>query len=134
MKKYLTLNHEKFILNYHLIFSTKYRRKILTSIKKDLFASFHRAEGVAQKKWKIEYVEADNEHVHFFISATPVISIEEIVHSLKQISTYDMWKLHHDYLKRYYWKEHFLWTQGYFVSSVGEVSSERLKEYILDQG
>ena len=59
---------------------------------------------------------------------------KEIVHSLKQISTYDMWKLHHDYLKRYYWKEYFLWTQGYFVSSVGEVSSERLKEYILNQG
>ena len=133
MQKYLTLNHEKFILNYHLIFSTKYRRKILSPIKDDLFMSFRRAENM-QGKWKIEYMEADEDHVHFFISTTPTDCIADIVHSLKQISTYDMWKSYYSYLRKFYWKEHHLWTRGYFCSSVGNVSAERLKEYIMNQG
>ncbi len=133
MKRYLTLNHEKFILQYHLIFSTKFRRKLLPPMRDDLFKSFKRAEGL-QGKWKIEYMEADEDHVHFFITATPTACIADIVHALKQISTYDMWKSHFEYLRNFYWREHFLWTRGYFCSSVGEVSAERLKEYIKNQG
>ena len=78
-----------------------------------------------QDKWRILLVETDNDHVHFFISATPFDSVTSIVHSLKQISTYDMWRLHHDYLQRFFWKEHLLWTRGYFCSSVGDVSEEK---------
>ena len=68
-----------------------------------------------QDKWRILLVETDNDH-------------------LKQISTYDMWRLHHDYLQRFFWKEHLLWTRGYFCSSVGDVSEEKLRQYIETQG
>ena len=102
-------------------------------IHDDLIASFHRAEHM-QDKWRILLVETDNDHVHFFISATPFDSVTSIVHSLKQISTYDMWHLHHDYLQRFFWKEHLLWTRGYFCSSVGDVSEEKLRQYIETQG
>lgn len=133
MGRYKTLNHEKFRLSYHLIFSVKFRRKILEPIKDDLISSLHRAEG-EQAKWKIVYMETDKDHIHFFISATPTDSIASIVHSLKQISTYDMWQKHHDYLRQFFWKEHFLWTRGYFCSTVGEISEEKLKDYIEHQG
>lgn len=133
MSKYKTLNHEKFKLNYHLIFSVKFRRKILEPIKDDLFCSLHRAEQM-QVKWRIVYMETDKDHIHFFISATPSDSISQIVHSLKQVSTYDMWKQHYDYLRQFFWKEHFLWTRGYFCSTVGDISSDKLKDYILNQG
>ena len=120
-------------ISYHIIFSVKFRRKLLEPIHDDLIASFHRAENM-QDKWRILLVETDNDHVHFFISATPFDSVTSIVHSLKQISTYDMWQLHHDYLQRFFWKEHLLWTRGYFCSSVGDVSEEKLRQYIETQG
>ncbi|MCI7606909.1 MAG: IS200/IS605 family transposase [Spirochaetales bacterium] len=95
--------------------------------------SFRRAENI-QSRWKIEYMEADEDHVHFFISTTPTDCIADIVHSLKQTSTYDMWKSYYSYLRKFYWKEHHLWTRGYFCSSAGNVCAERLKKYIMNQG
>ena len=133
MSRFRSFNHAKFRISYHIIFSVKFRRKLLEPIHDDLIASFHRAEHM-QDKWRILLVETDNDHVHFFISATPFDSVTSIVHSLKQISTYDMWQLHHDYLQRFFWKEHLLWTRGYFCSSVGDVSEEKLRQYIETQG
>ena len=122
MSRFKSFNHAKFRISYHIIFSVKFRRKLLEPIHDDLIASFHRAEHM-QDKWRILLVETDNDHVH-----------TSIVHSLKQISTYDMWQLHHDYLQRFFWKEHLLWTRGYFCSSVGDVSEEKLRQYIETQG
>lgn len=133
MSGYLSLNHEKYRMCYHLIFSTKYRLRLLNPIKDDLFASFRRAEAM-QKLWHIRVLEADLDHVHFLIEATPAVRIADIVHSLKQCSTYDMWRTHHDYLIRFYWREHALWTRGYFCATIGEVSEQRLMEYIENQG
>jgi len=133
MSRYKTLNHEKFRMSYHLIFSVKFRREILDSIKEDLATSLHRADTM-QSKWKIVYMETDKDHIHFFIASTQTDSIASIVHSLKQVSTYDMWQMHHDYLRQFFWKEHFLWTRGYFCSTVGETSEEKLKDYIENQG
>ena len=45
-----------------------------------------------------------------------------------------MWKLHHDWLSKFYWKQHHLWTRGYFCTTIGEVSEERIKHYIENQG
>ena len=64
-QKYKTLNHEKFKIRYHIIFSTKYRRKCLNEIKMDLLNSMKRAESL-QNKWKIEVMEIDKDHIHFF--------------------------------------------------------------------
>lgn len=134
MSDYETLNHEKFVLRYHIIFSTKYRRKCLTAIRDDLLASMKRAEGL-QNKWKIEIMEIDKDHIHLLIKATPTDTIFGIVHSLKQTSTYDMWKLHNEYLSKIYWSgKHYLWTRGYFASTIGDVSEKTLKHYIENQG
>lgn len=39
-----------------------------------------------------------------------------------------------DFLRRYYWYKNIFWTDGYFVSAIGEVSSEALRKYIENQG
>ena len=134
MSEYETLNHEKFKLRYHIIFSTKYRKKCLTSIRDDVLESMKRAESL-QNKWHIEIMEIDKDHIRFLITATPTCVLANIIHSLKQISTFDLWKRHNSYLKKYYWSEkHYLWTRGYFVSTIGDVSEKTLKDYIENQG
>jgi len=130
-------NHEKFKMRYHLIFSTKYRKKLLYSISNDIKNSMKRAESL-QDKWKIELMEIDKEkpdHIHFLIKATPTCTIYEIVHKLKQVSTYDIWKKHFDYMSKWYWSgKHYLWTRGYFCSTIGDVSEKTLQLYIANQG
>lgn len=136
-QNYEHCNHEKFKMRYHIIFSTKYRKKLLYPIVDDIKTSMKRAEST-QNKWSIEYMEIDSkkcDHIHFLISATPTCNIASIVHSLKQISTYDIWQKHNNYMSKWYWKgEHHLWTRGYFVSTIGDVSEKTLQEYILRQG
>lgn len=136
-KKYQTLNHAKFKIHYHIIFSTKYRRKCLKLIINDIKNYMKLAES-KQNEWRIEIMEIDSiktDHIHIMINATPKCRIEEMIHLLKQTSTYYAWKNHHNYLFQFYWSgKHHLWTKGYFCTSIGNVSSSTLKEYIEKQG
>ena len=109
----------------------------------ELKTSFKRAEKMSNGLWKIEMVETDKEkidHVHFLIRAVPQISPGEIIHKLKQFSTFDVWHNEkcREILSKFYWKNkkhgHILWTHGYFCSSVGEASSETIRRYISSQG
>lgn len=135
-KKFESYGHEKFRIRYHLIFSTKYRLKLLNLIAKDLKVSMKRAESF-QNKWAIELMEIDPskpDHIHFLIRATPNCRVSDIIHLLKQTSTYDMWKQHYSYMRRWYWRQHKLWTRGYFCSTIGDVSEKRISDYIKNQG
>ena len=134
---YEHLNHEKFKMRYHIIFSTKYRKKLLGSISEDIKAYMKRAESM-QDKWSIEIMEIDLakcDHIHFLIRATPACCVADIIHKLKQVSTYDVWHNHFNYMSKWYWSgKHHLWTRGYFCSTIGDVSEKTLKQYIEKQG
>ena len=139
MNIYESHNHSKFKIRYHIILSVKYHKQLLGPIIEDVKQSFKHAEQMS-KYWKIEVVETDlqvnkDHHVHVLVKAHPQIAPYEIVSRLKQISTYDMWKKHHQYLRQFYWNgKHLLWTKGFFVCTVGDVSEKTLKKYIEQQG
>jgi len=133
MKKYETYSHAKTKLRYHLIFSTKYRRKFLNDIRDSVLSAFNYAESISQ--FKILIMEVDKDHIHILITFKPNISISQVVRRLKQITTIYLWKNNEQFLKKFYWKnKKILWTGGYFASTIGEVSEETLKHYIENQG
>ena len=82
----------------------------------------------------IKEMEVDKDHIHMMISSAPKISPLQIARMLKQQSTIQMWRRYASELKKQYWKENTFWTDGYFCSTIGEVSSETLKHYIQNQG
>lgn len=132
MSKYDSLKHAKFRIRYHIILSTKYRRPLLTKVQDELLSYMRTAEN---KDFVILEQEIDKDHIHLLIKATTNIAPTTIVHRLKQQSTYYMWKNHHNYMAYWYWSgKHYLWTRGYFCSTIGEVSEQKLKEYIENQG
>lgn len=90
---------------------------------------------ISQKyDFEIKTMESDLDHIHFLISSTPQISISQVVRVLKQESTIRIWKLHYRFLKKHFWKEHTFWTDGYFCTTIGDVSQETLRKYIEEQG
>jgi len=132
-KLYKTYGHAKTNLKYHVIFSTKYRRKCLTSIRDDVLKSFKYAENMSD--FTILTMEIDKDHIHFLLEFKPSLSIEQVVRRLKQISTNYLYKTCYSHLKQFYWgTENILWTRGYFVSTIGEVSEKILIHYIENQG
>lgn len=130
--KYETYAHAKTHIRYHLIFSTKYRRDCLSEITKDVANVF--SEISDRNHFKVLHIGIDKNHVHLLVKSCPSMSISKIVQILKSMSTYMLWQRHSIILSKYYWKEHKLWTRGYFCGTIGEVSENVVAEYIKKQG
>ena len=131
-KNYKSKNHSKFILTYHIIFVCKYRKKLLIKYGEDVKQTMYDIS--KRYDFDIKEMEVDKDHIHMMISSVPKISPLQIVRVLKQQSTIQMWRRYASELKKQYWKENTFWTDGYFCSTIGEVSSETLKHYIQNQG
>ena len=131
-KNYKSKNHSKFILTYHIIFTCKYRQKLLIKYGEDVKQIMYDIS--KRYDFDIKEMEVDKDHIHMMISSAPKISPLQIVRVLKQQSTIQMWRRYASELKKQYWKENTFWTDGYFCSTIGEVSSKTLKHYIQNQG
>lgn len=130
--EYETLNHSKFLLMYHVIFVCKYRKTILEPISEELKQVIYDIS--KESDFEILEMETDKDHIHFLIKSEPKISVLAIVRRLKQESTIRLWKTQKEYLRKYYWRENTLWSDGYFASTIGNVSKEAAEYYIRNQG
>ena len=131
---YISQNHSKHLLMAHLIFSCKYRKKLLgrygTEIK-NIFLDI-----AEEKDLNIITMEVDKNHIHILVQYSPTRSILQIVRHFKQISTYRIWRQNNndENLKENFWKENTFWGDGYFDCSIGNVSKEIIEKYIANQG
>ena len=128
--EYLTKNHSKYLLQYHIIFVVKYRLKIIDQFPiKEILSQLS-----INDDYIIKVMEVDKDHIHLLIQAEPKISPLYIVKKLKGKSTIILWKDYSQILKRFFWKERTFWSDGYFISSIGNVSEHTLQKYINEQG
>lgn len=120
-----------FNINYHIVWSTKYRRKVLfskieTRLKEILI-------NVAKEKgFEIEEIEVGTkDHIHVFVSAIPKISISYIAKMMKGISGRLLLKEFPEISKELWNGE--LWNPSYYVETIGSVSEEAIRKYIQNQ-
>ena len=130
---YISTNRSKHYLKCHLILVTKYRRNILVGqLNDDLKYIFQSITNGSD--FEIEVMETDQNHIHFLIRYIPRLSVSQLVRRLKQESTRQIWLLHPTTLHQYYWYRKILWSDGFFVCSIGEASPDTIRDYILSQG
>ena len=131
---YISQNHSKHLLLIHLIFSVKYRKKLLIKYGEEIKQLFY--DIAEEKDLNIIEMEVDKDHIHILVQYSPTKSILEIVRHFKQISTYRIWRQNNNqtYLKKQFWKEKTFWGDGYFACSIGQVSKETIEKYIQNQG
>jgi len=132
MGNYKNTGHSKYKTNYHLIFSTKYRRKCLEAVKQAVIDSFGYVE--LNSDFEIKHLNTDHDHIHLLVSVSPQWAISQVVSRLKQMSNWYLWNNEGIHFRKYYWKRKIIWTGGYFVESLGDVSEVRISEYIHNQG
>ena len=90
---------------------------------------------ISQKyDFEILEIEVDKNHVHLLVESEPKVSPLMIVRTLKQQITIKLWNEFSDELCKYFQKERTFFTDGYFVSTIGEISAETLRKYIQNQG
>lgn len=118
---------------YHIIFVCKYRKQFLIGeIEHDMKKIMRHMSEMSD--FDIEVMETDKDHLHMMVRSKLKLSPLQIVRRLKQMSTSAVWKKYGDFLRQNFYKEHTLGTDGYFVSSIGNVCQETIKKYIENQG
>lgn len=125
--------HNKNLLMVHLIFVTKYRKKLFHGSFRDDVKQYI-FDTCKDNHWYIRRMETDKDHIHILLQYNPADSITKIVTALKQHSTYLAWKDHPSVLQKHYWKSKTLWSDGYFAASIGQVSRATIEHYIGRQG
>jgi len=116
-------------LKYHVVLTTKYRKPALAGLKEEVKAAFGFAEKNSHFCLVAVGVENGN-HVHLIIRTTPSYSVASIVNRMKVLSMNYLWNNHEELLCKVYWgKQRKLWSGGYFVSSLGDVSEKIALEY-----
>ena len=118
-------------VNYHIVWSTKYRRKVLNDkVEKRLKEVL---QIVAHKKgFEIAEIEVgQQDHVHVFVSSIPKISISYIAKMLKGISGRLLMKEFPEIHSKLWNGE--LWNPSYYVETIGSISEEAIRKYIQNQ-
>jgi REP-associated tyrosine transposase len=130
--KYNRTGHAVFYVRYHLVISTKYRRKIFTS---------GMAEYLKLTVWEVQRhhpeiviheVNTDQDHAHILVSIAPKLSVAQAVSLIKANTARDMRKKF-PFLDKVYWGFDGIWSVGYFVSTAG-VNESIIRRYIQQQG
>lgn len=118
-------------INYHVVGSVKYRRKILNaqveSFLKDTAMQISSDKGFTLHLFKV----GECDHVHCFISAPPKLSITTVVKYLKGITGRKLYEAYPDICSKL-WKGE-LWNHSYYVETIGSVSEENIRRYIEKQ-
>jgi len=121
-------------LNYHLIWGTKYRQKVLTGHVEEIFKRLVN-EIADQYGFEIAHLEiGKDDHVHLLVSAPPKLSVTNIVRWLKGITAFQLFRQCPE-LQTHDWqqKDRHLWSPGYYVESIGAVNEQAVAKYIDDQ-
>ena len=133
LKEYISKNHSKFLIKYHIILVCKYRKQLLVgAVEYDMKKIMRHISEMSD--FDIEVMETDKDHLHMMVRSEPKLSPLQIVRRLKQMSISAVWKKYGDFLRHNFYKDQTFWTDGYFVSSIGNVSQETIKKYIENQG
>jgi len=125
--QYKHSRNKVFLINYHLIWCPKRRKKVLVGdIKTRLEQIIN--EVAKEKNIDILALEIMPDHLHLFVSSHPNILVHNLIKAFKGRSSNLLRKEYPELLKL-----PSLWTHSYFVSTAGNVSSETIQKYIEEQ-
>ena len=118
-------------INYHVVWSVKYRRKILNP-KVEAFLKKIVQEIASDKGFTVQLFECgESDHIHCFVTAPPKISVTQIVKYLKGISGRKLFEAFPE-IRQKLWQGQ-LWNHSYYCETIGSVSEENIRKYIERQ-
>ena len=131
--KYHTKNHCKYLVKLHIVLCVKYRKPLLEKeIDEDIKQWL--MDVCQQNEVIINMMESDKDHIHLLVDIPHTFRISDLIKALKQQTSWNVWKKYPHILQQHFWKHRVFWSEGHFVCSTGDVSTETILEYIRTQG
>ena len=124
-----SLSHTKWMCKYHIVFTPKYRRKVIFNQYRESLIEIFK---LLCKYKGVEIIEGHMmpDHVHMLVSIPPKLSVSSFMGYLKGKSALMMFDRHAN-LKYKFGNRHF-WAEGYYVSTVG-LNEKTIAKYIREQ-
>jgi putative transposase len=120
-------SHRAYNIEYHFVWVTKYRYKVLTG---DVALRVRELVRQTCEAFEIQILSGvvSEDDVHAFVSAPPTLAPSEIARCLKGRAAS---KLFEEFprLKQRYWGRHF-WARGYFCATANQVTDEMIQMYL----
>lgn len=133
--KYRAVNRSITRLRYHIVLTFKYRKNIARVIGEDSVKSLIDSAVGKCSGVKSHAVSVDGDHVHIVVSCPPYWSPSSVVGRIKQLSTHRAWDKYGEELSTvYYKKKRVLWSDGFFCETIGNVSEDKVLDYVKNQG
>ena len=125
-----TGRHCVFALHVHLVFVTKYRRRVLTeAVHETLCESF--AKVCQDFEAVLVETNGEDDYVHLLVEYPPKVALSTLVNSLKGVSSRRLRQRYPEIATRYY--KGVLWSPSYFAASCGGAPLSIIQQYIEDQ-
>lgn len=130
MQNYRKTSHTTYDCKYHIVWITKYRKKVLGGEVgkrvRELLREICKSNDVEILKGHVS-----KDHVHLFVSVPPHLALSKLVQYLKGKSSYKLMQ-ENKQISRLFWGRH-VWGRGYFVATSGNITDEVIMEYITNQ-
>ena len=126
------LSHCVYHCDYHIVLVTKYRRKVFSQ---GIFVYMNKKLAEVTEHYPLiqfKTVNHDKDHIHFLVSIPPTMTVGKVVGIIKQNTSREL-KQKFPFLKNVYWGTDAIWSEGYFVSTVG-IDEGVVQAYIEEQG
>ncbi len=130
MSMYKKLSHVIYYHVYHIVWTPKYRYKVLKGPLKD-FIEDQLKSLCEWKRLEILEMNIQPDHVHIILSVPPKISISKVMGILKGKTAIKIFKSFPGLKVKPYWGNHF-WSRGYCSSTVG-LDEEKIRKYVKHQ-
>ncbi len=123
--------HHVYRLMYHFVWIPKYRHKVFEEPYRTVLKDIIRKVGY---DYDIDIVELEvpTDHIHMVVRSEPKVSPSEVMQIIKNIAAREFFRLHPEVKKKYFWGDK-LWTQSYFVETIGNAGEEVIRKYVQDQ-
>lgn len=123
--------HHVFRIMYHFVWIPKYRRKVFEEPYRGMLKNIIQKIGY---DYDIEIVELEIpvDHIHMVVRAEPKDSPSEIMQKIKSLSAREFFRRYPEIKRNYFWGGK-LWTQSYFVETIGNANEEVIRQYVQNQ-
>ena len=130
---YNTKAHSVYLLTYHIVFVTKYRRPVITDEIVD-FMKNHAAYLCGRFGGEMLSGEMDRDHIHLLVSMPPEVAPSCLVTTLKTQLSKEVRMAYAEHVRKYLGGgDAPFWSSNYFIASTGTTVMEKVKEYIEGQ-
>lgn len=129
---YYKNRHSCFLLSYHLVLVTKYRKPVLDGEVKDLVYSTIQVV-LKERNCILMEINGEADHIHVLFDAGPEVNLLDLARVIKTKTSRFARSRCKEQVSKFYWKPVF-WSDSYFVTTVGDNSRQVVREYIKHQG